>query len=64
MAYGGKIDFGIGFKVDESGINKLRQELESISKLSATSIQKMCSRTIRKTLKWKNMHFHIARAAR
>lgn len=40
MANGGKIEFGIGFKVDESGLTKIKQQLQELSTMSITSIQK------------------------
>lgn len=41
MANGGRIDFTVGFKVDESGMAKLRREIQEIGSISATTVQKM-----------------------
>ena len=38
---GGQIKYGIGFDVDTSGLNKLKQSLSEIKRLTATEIQNM-----------------------
>ena len=39
MANGGRIDFTIGYKVDKTGLNDMKKQLEDISKMSATQIK-------------------------
>ena len=41
MANGGRIDYTIGFKVDDGGIAKLKNQLKEIQTLSATQIRDM-----------------------
>ena len=38
---GGNIEFGVGFKVDKTGLQSLKNQLNEISKLSSTQIQSM-----------------------
>ena len=38
---GGRIDYSIGFKVDEAGLTKARQQLEELGSMSATQLQKL-----------------------
>ena len=41
MAYGGKIDFGIGFKVDQSSLNSLKSQLDTLSKMTDKDFLKL-----------------------
>ena len=38
---GGKIEFGVGFNVDKTGLHDIKNQLNEISKLSSTQIQSM-----------------------